>query len=232
MKGEWRFPISKEEVAVTKNSMDIFDYMLGVEQGKRSTPQPSGTINITFMNGETEYAKIGVSSSDISINAPTTNPPVPEGKNVFKGWGIDGSNVPETFPKSFNEDTALNALFAKSYVDDLYLHFGLSKSQYPYVFFEGRNSGYCYVRFCSTYTNTNKKITTNAYNERYSDAFNSTATVDWTDLNTVYNWIVGHMTGTKSSSSKFDYGNDSNIYLFGNVSSAIIDVGASSYQEL
>ena len=90
---------------------DFFGGNSGGSEGGEATSYP---INVTFMNGENVYEKTGVSSSNIKINKPDTDP---EGEGVFAGWVTDSSEALETFPKNISEDTVFNAYYTETRTD-------------------------------------------------------------------------------------------------------------------
>lgn len=185
-------------------------------------------INVTFMDGENEYAKVGVSSSDVKVNAPDTTPPVPQGKAGFKGWGVGASTDVEVFPKSYSEDTILNAVFAASYVDDLYQFYNIDKNTFPYVFIQIRidiaGSKTTTIHFATTYTQYGTYIFLPSYEHKILDngmgGVNLSADVDYMNLTDVINAIktlAPSTTPFKFSSSSKKIGENTNVYAYGSV---------------
>lgn len=67
-------------------------------------------INVTFMNGDEEYAKVGIDGEG-KIAEPTV-PNIPEGYKTFDGWYNGTSKI--TFPYQPNADKTLSAVFASA----------------------------------------------------------------------------------------------------------------------
>lgn len=83
-------------------------FILGAAlQGKTEDSNPY-SINVTFMNGENEYAKTGIGGEG-KIAEPT-EPPIPSGYIKFSGW-FDG-NDKITFPYKPSADKTLSARFS------------------------------------------------------------------------------------------------------------------------
>lgn len=64
-------------------------------------------INVTFMNGETEHAKAGVTE-----NGKIGEPVQPTGQGVFVGWGLGTSRTPIQFPYIASDGDVFNALYS------------------------------------------------------------------------------------------------------------------------
>lgn len=144
----------------------------------------TGGYKVTFLVGDTVFRSFTVTDGR-SITAPMPEPTSESG--VFFCWQ-DASGNAVTFPYTPNGNVEFSAVFVETYADKLRNHFGVSKTECPYVVLEYFLSAYVRVYFCSGLTNET------IYPKYYVDADTSVSFADTFTNHTDYNTIVSAVT--------------------------------------
>ncbi len=166
---------------------------------------------VTFLVEETPYEISSVKTGN-SVSAPGTNPTSDSG--IFAGWqDADGNTI--SFPYTPTGDNELKAVFVKSYADQLYTHFGVDKTECPYVVIHYYNSAYVRVYFCDDlktgyiyplyYVNSDTSIPFTDYftdHTDYGKIVNAVTTLYTADK------CVAYTTRTQTSSSAYYWSNN------------------------
>lgn len=231
--------------------MELFDYMLGVEQGKKSAPQPSGTIEITengtydvstyeeadvnvesgkldhtvtFTVDGNDYTKISVADG---VKVPEPVEPEVESGRLFKNWK-DGDDVVE-FPYTPQTDKTFIAYIIEDLVSVLYNHYSIDRTAYQYVFiWRDASANYTYIYFTNSYSSGSSISVPGNRWEGFTQKFVD----DPSNISSVVDLVTRNITVKKNSSGGVGgVGSDSSDYIYTNLPvSTFAGIPASVYQ--
>ena len=143
--------VKKSVNDINKTIKTIVDTLTDLKLWAENVTDEFGRHTVKFLNKDGSTYATYLVIKGLKIEAPPSSTPTSEGE-VFSHW-VDEAGDVATFPVEVNSNMEFKPVFIESYATKLRNHFGISKTECPYVVIMGMSLGsgfYIRLFFCET----------------------------------------------------------------------------------